>query len=174
MTCRVARGGQVLREALLCERGGRGQYGIHTLLHLEWGFDEGHGEAGLQMPFDVTCRAQWSALGRRRQEGWIHTMQHPCAGVVGNHTQSGGGPRGHLDCVTPYWVRLAFDNGRVKRWVGGRIVLCTINDLNLVTVKMAVVQVSICTMRHRTGKSWTYNGCFPTSPFLRIISTALR
>ena len=53
----VARGGQILCEALLRESGGWGLHGLGSLLHLEWRFDEGHSETGLQVPFNVACRA---------------------------------------------------------------------------------------------------------------------
>jgi len=53
MTRRVPRREQVLRKALLCERGGRRQHGLCALLHFCRCLDKSHCKAGFKMPLDV-------------------------------------------------------------------------------------------------------------------------
>lgn len=74
------------------------------------------------------------------REGWIHTVEYPSAGVVGNYTQCNGVSLRHLDGITTHWIRLAFHDRWVQRHVVGRIVLCTVDYLHLVAVKMATNQ----------------------------------
>jgi hypothetical protein len=77
------------------------------------------------------------------REGWIQTVEHPSARVVGNYTQRNGASLRHLDGITTHRIRLAFHDRWVQRRVVGRIVLCTIDYLHLVTVKMATNQKAL-------------------------------
>lgn len=77
------------------------------------------------------------------REGWIHTVEHPSARVVGNQTQRNGASLRHLDGISTHWIRLAFYDRWVQRRVVGRIVLCAIDYLHLVAVKMATDQKAL-------------------------------
>lgn len=74
------------------------------------------------------------------REGWIQTVEHPSARVVGDYTQRNRVSLWHLDGITTHWICLAFHNRWIQRRVVGCIVLCTIDYLHFVTVKMATNQ----------------------------------
>lgn len=98
-------------------------------------------------------------------------MEHPYTGVVGNHTKRNRASWWHLDGITTHRIRLAFLDRWIELWVGGSVVLHAIDNLKLVAVKMAVDRK---VMMVQSERSCTYNGWFPTSPFFKIICTALR
>jgi len=121
-----------------------------VLLDLQQSLDEGHSEAGLQMPFDVACLRQcqeceaivWTAFfqagGRTRR-----TVEEPDTRVIGDDTQGDGVHRGHLHGVSSRGVLLAFDDRRVESWVSGRVVLGLTNNLHLVSVQVAFVNLCV-------------------------------
>jgi hypothetical protein len=65
-------------------------------------------------------------------------MEQPGARVICNESQSGRMHRQHLDCVTADWVRLSLLQRRVEGWVIRSVVISTVDNLDLVTVNVAM------------------------------------
>lgn len=90
--------------------------------------DESHSKTRLEMPFDVT-------------------MEHPCAWIVGDEAQRHARTRLDLYCVPSNRVRLALGHRWIECWIIRRIIRCTVNDLKLMSVEMAITQAM-------SGTSW--------------------
>ena len=131
----VPRHGHVLHLALLREVVGDRP----ARLRLERRFDEGDGEAGFEVPFDVTCSRIVSAWMMTMVREGRRTVEDPDSGVVGDETEGDALAARHLDGVATDGVRLGLVDGRVQRGVVRRVVRRTLHDLELVAVQVAAI-----------------------------------
>ena len=97
-------------------------------------------------------------------------MEEPRSGVVGDDAERDTLARRHLDGVTTDGVDLALVDGWVERWVVRGVVSRTLDDLELVSVQVAVDITLSDNSGLGIGAQVTYKGCLPASPFLRTIS----
>ena len=75
------------------------------------------------------------------------TVEDPRAGVVGDDAERDALAGGDLHGVAPHGVRLRLVDGRVERRVVGRIVRCAFDDLEFVSVQMAIY--SLCQLSQK-------------------------
>ncbi len=65
-------------------------------------------------------------------------MEKPSPWVICHDAQRGGAQRLDQDGIPTHWICLTLSKRRIKCLVIGRIVLCSINNHELVSVQMAM------------------------------------
>lgn len=103
-------------------------------------------------------------------------MEQPCSGVVSDEPESDTLAAGDLDSVATHGVGLALVDRRVEFRVVRRVIRRALDELELVSVDMAVQrQPFVNTMLYTSLRfEATHKGCLPASPFCRTMSMTSR